>query len=382
MATSEGNSGQMSLSYPIAMPPGPAGFGPTLALNYSSSDPNQRHSITSPAGDMGDGWSLGLGAITMENYPAGSASSGTWYFLSGVDNISDRLVQSSTDATGTYFYTEHISRLRIELLNARYCPHTNRACFQVTDTSGNIYRFGDTTDSLEYYSDSDGTRHDYQWNLRLVLSPYDGAVAAYNQYLATYLQDTTTNNGYTTVRDSAVKQIIYGTWINNVFSPSGTVDFAYHAPFSDSPWTTAYGTNYHCHTAPPVTTTLRCDDPQNLTNGGVTVDAPGTMSTFALDSVTTYVGDDSSNSHKDYGYSFTYNDYPFFQCWDSYTQYEEYCTGEHILTSFTSTAYQNGTAHALKSVGFGYSSWKTRTSTSCTPIKKGVSMVCRRTGST
>ncbi|MHB8598471.1 MAG: RHS repeat-associated core domain-containing protein [Ktedonobacteraceae bacterium] len=359
LATSQGNSGQMSLSYPIAMAPGPAGFGPTLALSYSSSDPNQRHSGTSPASVVGDGWSLGLGAITMENYPAGSASSGTWYFLSGVDNISDRLVQSSTDSTGTYFYTEHISRLRIELLNQQYCSHTNRPCFQVTDTSGNIYRFGDTTDSLEYYSDSNGTRHDYQWNLRLVMSPYDGQVTAYNQYLATYLQDSTSNNGYTTIRDSAVKQITYGTWLNNSFTLSGTVDFAYHAPFSDSPWTTAYnyGVNYQCADgkSPPVTTTLRCDDPQNLTNGGITVDAPGTMSTFELDSVTTYVGDDSSSSHKDYSYSFTYNDYPFYQSWDSYTQYEEYMAGEHILTGFTSTAYQNGTSHARKPVSFGYS---------------------------
>ncbi len=358
LATSQGNSGQMSLSYPINMPPGPAGFGPSLALSYSSSDPNQRHSTTSPANVVGDGWSLGLGAITMENYPAGSASSGTWYFLSGVDNISDRLVQSSTDSTGTYFYTEHISRLRIELLNATYCSHTSRPCFQVTDTSGNVYRFGDTTDSLQYYSDSDGTRHDYQWNLRLVMSPYDGQTTAYNQYLATYLQDSTSNNGYTTIRDSAVKQITYGTWLNNTVTPSGTIDFAYHAPFNDGPWATAYGTNYHCHTA-----ATRCDHDcvamihNNLTNDGVTVDAPGTMSTFELDSVTTYVGDDSSNSHKDYSYSFTYNDYPFYQSWDSYTQYEEYCRrGTYPDRVSPRQPIKMAQPIARKPVSFGYTS--------------------------
>ena len=41
--------------------------------------------------------------------------------------------------------------------------------------------------------------------------------------------------------DSALQQIIYGTWTsanNGTFTASGTIDFAYHAPFADTPWTT------------------------------------------------------------------------------------------------------------------------------------------------
>jgi len=64
LASVLGNSGQLGLSYPIALPPNARGFLPHLALSYSSADTNQRTTPTSPADFVGDGWSLGLGSIT------------------------------------------------------------------------------------------------------------------------------------------------------------------------------------------------------------------------------------------------------------------------------------------------------------------------------
>jgi len=92
LASVQGNAGQLSYAYPLQLPPGPAGFAPQLVLSYSSSGPNERHSGTSPGNDTGDGWVLSLGSVSAEVYPAGSASAGTWYFLSGVANVSDRLI--------------------------------------------------------------------------------------------------------------------------------------------------------------------------------------------------------------------------------------------------------------------------------------------------
>ncbi len=174
----------------------------------------------------------------------------------------------------------------------------------------------------------------------------------------------TTSGSYTTIRDAAIKQILYGTGTgtSSVTTVAGTVDFAYHAPSADAPWATAYGTNYNCGSTPPVTsTTLRCDDP--IKYG--TIQPPAVMSTLTLDTMTSYVGADSSSSNKAYGYSFTYTNTPFATnstggspggpCFDPVTLTEQYCAGEHLLSTITPTVYQNGTAHQLKQMTFGYS---------------------------
>jgi hypothetical protein len=64
LAGVQGNSGQLTDSYPLQVPPGSGGFAPQLVLSYSSSGPNERHAATTPAGDEGDGWALSLGSIS------------------------------------------------------------------------------------------------------------------------------------------------------------------------------------------------------------------------------------------------------------------------------------------------------------------------------
>ncbi len=130
VASVSGNAGQLSYDYPLSVVPGVGGFAPKLDLTYSSESTNERYSRRAPAGAEGDGWSLGLGSISVQQYPTGSTSAGTWYFLNGVDNVSDRLVPSSTSGNTTYYATEHLSYLRISF---------DGTCFHLWDRNGYYY---------------------------------------------------------------------------------------------------------------------------------------------------------------------------------------------------------------------------------------------------
>lgn len=163
-----------------------------------------------------------------------------------------------------------------------------------------------------------------------------------------------TTSGQTSIRDAALKQIIYGDGLGSTASVTdvaGTVDFIYHAPFDatstsgDSArvvqWASAYGTNYNCTTPPPVNTTLRCDDP--LDNGS-SAPAPTVMSTMSLDRVESYVGNDASSQAYRYAFKYvngTFKDNPFSICYDPYTLAQEYCAGEHLLMSVTPWVFQS-----------------------------------------
>ena len=337
LASEQGNSGQLGLRYPLSVAPNADGFVPQLTLRYSSQDTNGRTDQATPTSDEGEGWSL----------PIASISFGKSYSLNDLNNLTDRLIASSQ---ANFYQTEHVSHLRIQQVTS---SQTGQPCFQVYDRSGTFYEFGCTPDALQGSICSS-----YGWDLDRVVAPHEGpgSLAAYIVYH--YLQDRWSylgncNGGNAIgsipfVRDAGVEQITYGTQ-NAAGQPqtiAGTVDFLYRAPFSLSPWATAYGTNYNCSSLPPVSTTLRCDelDPNN-----------SVMNTLSLQQVTSYVGDDSSPTHQAYQYQFSYHDTPFWSCADPIGQILTYCAGEHLLTSITPLVFQNGVAHPLKPVTLGYS---------------------------
>ncbi len=358
-ASVQGNSGNLSYSYPLQIAPGTAGFAPDLQLVYSSGAANGRHSQVSPADDAGDGWSVSLGAITASQQlsPSGSSAE-TVYSISGPDHISDRLIPDPNPNNAGYFFTEHISHLSIHQVNN---GTTGQPCFHVYDTSGNYYEYGCTADSLQYYTTSAG-RVNYAWDLDDEGSATQGPSTPSEAIKPHYLQDTATVNGYTSVRDAGLEQVVYGNYTENpsTFHVVGTIDFLYHAPTATSTtnginqvWATAYGTNYHCLATPPTSTTLRCDDP--VARGSQA--APATMSTLTLDTIETFVGDDSTASHLDYSYALSYNqDAPFVSCKDPESQVSLYCAGDHTLASITPSAYLGGTAHAQQPTVFTYTS--------------------------
>ncbi len=351
LASMQGNNGQLSYSYPISVAPGPGGYAPQLALQYSGAGPNERHSLTSPAGDEGDGWNLSLGSISTE-----TVGGTTWYFLNDVGGVGDRLIPQGSN---NLYDTQHISYLKIQLVN----PGSNQ-CFHVWDKSGTYYEVGCTSDSLEYRTDSGGGQHNYLWQVNKIVAPNEGANAGtYRVTFITYLQDSYTfkgnnNTTYTTIRDSGIKQIIYGTSPSPNTSPTsiaGIIDFHYKAPTAQGSWADPYNTNYNCTGTPPdgTSTTLRCDDPIQKSGSG-TFTPPNTFASLSLMYLTSYVGDDSTLNHAAYRYDFTYSDTVYYNCTDPASGQPGYCAGDHVLMSVTPTVYQSGTAHQLKGTIFGY----------------------------
>src|SRR5579883_2927439 len=335
-----GNSGQYSYSYPISVVAGPDGFMPQLALSYSSQSTNGRHGERSPAGDEGEGFSLGMGSITSSVYPSSSTGgAATWFSINGVDGLSDKLVPNPDGQTTTYI-TQHITGLKIEWTGSHW---------RVWAPDGTFYELGGTSDSTQ--ATSAGT---YEWDVSKVLAPYNDHNGLIKTMIITYLQDSPSSG---TIRDAGIKQIQYGyastTGASSLSLVAGTVDFHYHmpsVPSGQSAFATAYGTNYNCFSSPPSSTTLRCDDPVTFNS----VPAPTVMPTMTLDSVTSFVGADSANQPA-FKYSFTYQDQPYNTSYtDAYTYVNESATGEHLLTQITPTVYVQGTAHQRPGVVFGY----------------------------
>src|SRR5450755_1192300 len=350
-ASVQPNTGQLAYTYPITVAPGPNGTTPTVQLTYSSAATNARHEPTSPTDSPGEGWGLSLGSISASTYPSGSAATGTWYFLNGVDNVSDRLIPVTSGSSS--YYTEHVSRLKIQRATSQ---KTGQPCFNVWDTAGNYSEYGCTTDSLQYSIDSSGARTNYRWDLDLVVPTNEGNSTSNRFISLVYQQEKIPVGSYMTVRDAVLRQITYGTGSSGS-ALAGTVDFLYKGVANYSSggiqWVSAYGTNEGGCTPPgnPNTTTLRCDDPVNYP-GGLT--APTVMSTYTLKTINSYVGDDSSSSHLDYSYSLSTSDTAYHQCTDGHTGATAWCAGRHVLNSITPSVYQNGTGSALPAVTFQY----------------------------
>ena len=331
-ASVQPNTGQLAYTYPITVAPGPNGTTPTVQLTYSSAATNARHEPTSPADSPGDGWGLSLGSISASTYPSGSAATGTWYFLNGVDNVSDRMIPVTSGSSS--YYTEHVSRLKIQRATSQA---TGQPCFNVWDTDGNYSEYGCTTDSLQDSIDSSGARTNYRWDLDEVVPTNEGSSTSTRAMYLTYQQEKIPVGSYMTVRDAVVRQITYGTGSSGS-ALAGTVDFLYKGVANYTSggiqWVSAYGTNEGGCTPPSggSNTTLRCDDPLDYSGG---LAAPTVMSTYTLKTINSYVSDDSSSSHLDYSYSLSYSDTAYHKCTDGHTGATAWCAGQHILNSIT-----------------------------------------------
>jgi hypothetical protein len=220
MATTGGNTGQLTYSYPLVVAPGPPGTAPQLAANYSSAATNGRHAPTAPTDNMGEGWSFSTPSITTEVEGGGSV----WYSINGLDGVSDRLIpDSSTVKTGTNFATEHLSYLKIKMVDAGF---DSQSCFNVWDTAGDKYEFGCTHESMQYYTDSNNNRTNYRFDIDKFVPANDGNTGRTVTYH--YVQVSTTDSGYYSIRDAALVQIVYGTSTTT----AGTVDLFYKGPLT------------------------------------------------------------------------------------------------------------------------------------------------------
>jgi hypothetical protein len=273
---------------------------------------------------MGEGWSLSMPSISTEVEGGGSV----WYSINGLDGVSDRLIpDSATVGNGTNFATEHLSYLKIQMAPA----FDNLSCFHVWDTASNYYEFGCTHDSMQYYTGSDNNRTNNRFDISKFMPAHDGDSSRVVTYK--YVQLSNTDSGHYTIRDAALVQIVYGTST----ATAGTVDLFYKGPsdqsVGDTQFVTAYGSNEGGCTPPDgKTTTKRCDDPEDKDGG---LPNAWVLSVLSLSTIKTYVGDDSSASHLNYSYALSYNDTPYTNCKDAQSGTNEYCAGNHLLTSIT-----------------------------------------------
>ena len=155
------------------------------------------------------------------------------------------------------------------------------------------------------------------------MAPNQGAGTAYKIIKISYLQDCNVSPCIT-VRDAGIKQITYGystSGTSSIDTLVGTVDFSYAAlPYTSATCSDGSSTNNGG---------LRCDDPYG--DNVYILDPPAVMSTLTLQSVTSYVGSDTSGS-KAYGYSFSYQDSAPSSDIEPISGVEEIIAGEHLLT--------------------------------------------------
>jgi RHS repeat-associated protein len=300
------SSGALVGSLPINLPPAPGGTLPPVQLSYSSAEVSERHNVQASASWVGEGWSLGLGAVTWSEHnvipPSGSPLwESSWQlsdpFGTGSEIIPDNFNMStyyddtpysycvmsggsctypgwpkSSWRTADGKYTKIVSY--VSLMTLPTMPPAP-PCFRAWLTNGVMEEFGCTSDSLQFYYEPGNGDHVTAWYLDLITDP-EG-----NQIRFTYQQTTATNSGITYPRDVVLSKIEYddpgchdaqtrcASW-----NPLAQILFnASHAPtrLTNSPTGCNTGTN------------LRCDNPLDLSPTNLA--APQIQSTSVLNDI-------------------------------------------------------------------------------------------------
>jgi RHS repeat-associated protein len=280
------NSGGLNDNYPLNIPPGPGGFQPSLALNYSSGAVNENHNWQSAAPWVGQGWSLDLGSISWgeENVtPNSTARMESVWHISDPSGIGGQLIPPDlTYSTKNSSLNPSLSQLQsstVYLWHVASNPHVKvrevafspANCWQVYLPNGTREDFGCTNDSRESYQDSSGNWDAYSWKLDLLIDRYG------NQVHISYQQDFP--SGY--VRDSAIKDITYDDpGCHNTSSACSTWNPKVDIHF-DASQKVSNLLNGGCGSGD---STTRCDDPLDLSGSGG-LPAPKVMGAYVLNDV-------------------------------------------------------------------------------------------------
>lgn len=254
------HSGTVNFNYPFELPPGPGGFQPKLELVYNSGSVDEMKNKRDVGAWVGTGWSLHLGRITKDL--------STSKYLLDLNGASYELMQ---DGTSSSWYTSPDQHSKVT---------RSGDTWELRDRDGFYYRFGGTSDSVQYLPSGDGGN--YRWDL--------------SQFKDT--DGNTANVSYT--------RSIQGA------SPNDWVRSAY-------PEYLTYG-NIEVHF---ISSANRADNPAS----GAGVAAPKVMEDRRLDSIEIKV-----NSTLVRKYEFTYNTR------SSYLSSDYggiYYAGKHVLTSVT-----------------------------------------------
>lgn len=285
------NSGGLTYSYPVSIPPGPGGLLPSLAFNYSSGSVNENHNVQATAPWVGQGWSLDLGSISwaQENVTPNPGDSNpnhiesVWH-ISTPDGIGGQLIPPDL----RYRTSDTLNPTLSQLNSGVYIWHTapeshakgqeiafgSYPCWQVWLPNGVMEEFGCTDDSRQAYVDSLGNWVMNKWQPDLLIDRYG------NQVHISY-QKHTVNNA---VLDSAMTDITYDdpschntTAACSSWHPQIDIHF-------DAGQTVTRLVGGNCGNWTPPNANVRCDDPADDSSSGG-LPAPKVMGAYVLNDV-------------------------------------------------------------------------------------------------
>lgn len=160
------NTGALTFSYPIDIPPGRNGLQPDVSLAYNSQN-NQLWNI------LGEGWSINIPYIVELNKSGEDnfySTSTLQYFTSSLDG---ELVSTTTvSSTGS----SYVARTENGTFNKyTYSSSTNQ--WTMTDKNGTQYAFGSASDSQQ--SDPNNASDTYRWMLKQITDTSSNTVVYY-----------------------------------------------------------------------------------------------------------------------------------------------------------------------------------------------------------
>jgi RHS repeat-associated protein len=377
------SSGALIGSLPIALPPAPSGTLPPVQLNYNSAEVSERHNVAAPAPWVGEGWSMGLGAISWTQLNLhGYCSPGCgdlWqsqWFMNDAFGTGSELVPNDWSMSTYYDDTPYVYCV----VSGGACTYPNwpktawrtadgvynkvvsyvgpnalggqqavPPCFRAWRTDGTMLEFGCTTDSLVYYVPSNTGFRITSWLLDLITDP-EG-----NQIHLTYQQDITQGFGNTPYpRATELATIEYddptchdaqARCAGANWNPLVKVVFnASHAParLTNSPSGCNTGLN------------LRCDDPLDLSGSGGLKTA-AVESTFVLNDIQVQTRNGTANpwnTLRDYQFSYAQSGPTTIT--DPATGLQQSTAGQLVLTKYKELG-DDGTM-ALPERNFSYTS--------------------------
>ncbi|MFC2176982.1 carbohydrate-binding protein, partial [Actinomycetota bacterium] len=154
-------TGAFATSYPIAVPPSPAGPAPSVSLSYSSAAVDgMRSDKNNQPGPIGTGWSLGAGGSITRHFNT-SCTNGSGAILDPcplddeysltLNGVGSRLIYKSTSGGVKEFRLESDPMWRIEMkTNGSVARESHGEYWVVTTPDGTQYEFGNTDDSLDH----------------------------------------------------------------------------------------------------------------------------------------------------------------------------------------------------------------------------------------
>jgi RHS repeat-associated protein len=388
------SAGSLTLQQKLALPAGPGGLTPPLALGYDSASVNDQHDVAGAAPWVGEGWHLTLGAISWaeRNVDLGCGTAcespqwnDTWQLVDGFGTQAE-LIPPSTGVS-TYYDDNNVTAITASPVAWHTAPETHARvvsytgpnplpgmsvappCFRVFLPSGIMEEFGCTPDSLQFYPQQFASGPlDFiaNWQLDLITDPSG------NQVHVTYQTDSEPSIGLAYPRDAVMATVEYDS--PGCHSAQTACTGASWAPLMRASFQASHSVAHVAGSSCAASGNTRCDDPVDLSaSGGLA--APLVESTFVLNDALVQVrssGTAAWSTVRDY--RLAYDQAGPATITDPFSGVPQSTAGRLLLTGLTEIGADGATS--LPSRTYGYSKqtqwyedsvWGSAPATNCGP---------------